>query len=72
MIWMTFEVVIPNNLLSKGIKLLCSDFNCENYIKPFVYCFNCQIFGCISTDCFNELYCEYCEKLFTRIVLCEL
>ena len=58
----TCEVSICNNLLNKGIDLLGSHFDCENYIKPVVRCFNCQKFGHISTNCFNKHCCEYCGK----------
>ena len=61
-ICVTFEVVyLCNNLLSKVIELLGSHFNRENYIEPVAYCFNCQKFGHISTNCFNNT-CEYCVK----------
>ena len=56
------EVSICNNLLNKGIDLLGSHFDCENYIKPVVRCFNCQKFGHISMNYFNKHCCEYCGK----------
>ena len=39
-ICVTCKVSICNNLLSQGIELLGSHFNCGNYIKPVVRCFN--------------------------------
>ena len=56
------KVSICNNLPRKCIELLGSHFNCENYIKPVVRCFNYQKFGHISTNCFNKHCCEYCGK----------
>ena len=61
-ICLTCEVSTCNNLLSKGIELLRSYLNCENYIKPLLRCFNCQKFSHISTNCFNKDCCEYCRK----------
>ena len=61
-IFVTGEVSICNNLLSKGIEILGSHFNCENYIKPAARYFICQTFGHTSTNCFDKHCCKHCGK----------
>lgn len=58
----TCESSTCDNILKTGVELFGLHFNCENYIKPIVRCFNCQLFGHISINCLNKHRCENCGK----------
>ena len=58
----TCESSACDNILKTGVELFGSHFNCENYIKPIVHCFNCELFGHISINCLKKHRCENCGK----------
>ena len=51
---------INSKLLIEGIDIFVKHYNCEQYQKHVISCFNCHQFGHIAKDCFRTCLYHNC------------
>ena len=56
-VYLTCKGTLCNKLLSEGINILHTQYDCVKYSKPVVCCFKCQQLGHISKHCTNKSNC---------------